>query len=263
MQVEVRPLPTKKWHGKTGKESFSQPVVIEVLYDHNTGSYATGLTEEETQLYQKKLGVDLSSNFNPNEAHAFWGTKAAQIKLENHTMVFDTDKPAEFVKIKNLKASKFVANSIKEWEEGKFPDATHVIFDENEEIQLKAAKVQRTQKANIIAHKMSSDQKAQMVQILSSKTVKNRSADFLDVEIDNIIREKPEEFLKYSSMDKDEVYVRASILECLDKHILTKESGSIYYMGELIAIDYEAAVEWFKNPDNSKIKVSILEKLQK
>jgi len=31
-------------------------------------------------------------------------------------------------------------------------------------------------------------------------------------------------------------------------------------MGELIGIDYEAAVEWFKSPSNAKLKVAILER---
>ena len=263
MLVEVRPLPKKKWHGKTGKESFSQPIVIEVLYDHDKGKYATGLSEEEEKKYSKQLGVDLSSRFNPNEAHPYWGTKAAQIKLENHTMLFDTRKPAEFVKVKNLKASKFVANSLKEWEQGIFPDATHVIFDEEEEVSLKANKVQKKQKAMVIAAELSSDEKAQIVQILSNKTVKGRSNDFIDVEIDGIIENKVEEFLKYANMDKQEVYVRSAVLEALAKNVLTREAGSVYYMGELIGIDYEGAVEWFKNPQNQKIKVSILEKLDK
>lgn len=261
MKVEVRPIESKKWHKKTGKESFAQPKVIEVLYDTNTGKYATGLTPEETKDYSVKLGLDLSDMFNPDVPHPYWSSKAAQIKLENHTMIFDTERPIDFIKVKNMKASKYVANSLKELEEGKFPHATHVIFDEEEEISAKASKIQIKNKANELALKMSSDEKINIVQILSSKSLRGRSNNFIDVEIDSIITEKPEEFIRYAQMDKQQVYTRAAILEAIHKNILTKEATHIYYMGELIGIDYEAAVDWFMNPQNSKIKVSILEKL--
>jgi hypothetical protein len=57
--VEIRPLNIPRWHGKEGEESFTQPHTIEALYDHNTGGYATGLTEGEVEKYEKKLKVDL------------------------------------------------------------------------------------------------------------------------------------------------------------------------------------------------------------
>src|SRR5690349_20055934 len=101
MKVEVRPIESKKWHGKKGKESFKQPMTIEVLYDPATGRLATGLTDEEAEKYSKLLGVDLSDNFNMLEPHPYWSTKAASIKLENHTVIYDTEKPLDYVKVKN------------------------------------------------------------------------------------------------------------------------------------------------------------------
>lgn len=261
MFVEVRPLPEKKWHGKSGKESFAQPKAIEVLYDSNTGKYATGLTEEEAKDYGKRLGVDLSDTFNPTEPHPYWSTKPATIKLENFTQLLNTDKPVDFVKVKNMKASKFVANSQRAYEAGEYPDATHVIFDEEEEVSLKATKVQMKEKAYIIASKMSNDDKAAMVQILSSKTVRKRSPNFIDVEVADIIENKTSDFIRFANMGREEVNIRALVLELLNKNILTKEAGSVYYMGEIIGIDYEGAIEWFRNPQNSKMKVAILEKV--
>ena len=261
MKVEVRPLPEKKWHGKKGKESFARPKDIEVLYDNATGKYATGLTPEEAAEYGKKLGVDLSDTFNPNEPHPFWSTKAAMIRLENHTMLFDTAKASDFVKVKNMKASKKVANSMREWEEGKWPEATHVIYDEAEEVNMKASKIAMRDEAIVFKTKMSDEDKANMVQILSNKTVKGRSTDFINVELDAVIEEKPAEFLRYAKMGREEVGVRASVLEAVHKNILTKEQGSYYYMGEPIGIDLETTIEWFRNPQNQKMKVAILEKM--
>lgn len=263
MLVEVRPLPRTKWHGKKNKESFSQPKAVEVLYNSETGKYDTGLTPEEAAKFGKELGIDLSDNFNPNEAHPYWSTKASWVVLKNQTMLFDTNKVLELIKIKNMRASKLVANSMREWEENKWPDATHVIFDENEEVDARATKGQLKRKAMIAADKMSIEDKISMVQILSSKSVRGRSPNHVEVEIDDLIETKPSEFLRFLEMGKEEVYARAAVLECLYKNILTKEGSAVYYMGELIGIDTDAAVDWFKNPQNSKIKVAILEKLNK
>lgn len=261
MIVEVRPLPIKRWHGKDEKESFTQPKTIEALYDSNTGKYATGLTEKEAEEYSKKLGVDLSDIFIPETPHSFWSSKAAQIKLENNTMLFNTEKPADFVKVKLMKASKFIANSMKDWEDNKFPHATHVIFDEEEEVTEKASKIQLKNNASQLAFEMSGDEKINIIQILSNKSLRGRSNNFIDVEIDALINEQASDFIRFAKMDKQEVYVRASILECIHRNILTKEGAAIYYMGELVGLDFENAVEWFVNPQNSKMKVSILEKL--
>lgn len=261
MLVEVRPLQIKRWHGKDGKESFTQPKTIEVLYDSNTGKLATGLSEEEAEKYGKILGIDLTDRFNPNEAHPYWSTKAAEIKLENSTMIFDTAKPADFVKVKNLKASKFVANSMKDYENGLFPNATHVIFDEAEEISSKANKIQLKNKAFKMADRMSIDEKVNIIQILSAKSLRGRSNDFIDVELDAILNDRTDDFIKYAKMDKQEVYVRAAILESIHRNILTKEGTAIYYMGEQLGVDFESTVGWFINPQNQKMKVAILEKL--
>lgn len=263
MLVEVRPLPMTKWHGKKDKESFTQPKIIEVLYNSTTGEYDTGLTDEEANKYGKLLGVDLGKQFNPNEEHPFWSSKASWVKLENFTQVFNTDKAIEFVKVKNMKASKFVANSMRAYEDGHYPNATHVIYDEEEEVDLKASKVQMKERCYLIASKMSADDKIAMVQILSSKSAKGRSNNFIDVEIGAIIEDKAADFEKYAKMGKEEIGVRASVLEMIARNILTKEGSAVYYMSELIGQDYEGAVKWFKDPQNSRMKVAVLEKLNK
>lgn len=263
MLVEVKPIQKEKsWHGKTGKDSFTQPKVIEVLYNTATGKYATGLTEAEAKKYTVLMGVDLSDKFNPAEPHPYWGTQAARIKLENRTMIFNDEKPSDFVKIKNMKASQYVANSQADLEAGKYPEATHVIYDESEVIELSASKIERKHECISLAIKMSLEEKAQVVQILSEKSVAKRSQSFINVELDKIIERAPEEFLKYAKMDKQEVYIRATVMEAIQKNILTKEAGAIYYMGERLANSFEDVLLWFTDPQNSKMKVSILDKIQ-
>ena len=121
----------------------------------------------------------------------------------------------DYLKIKLAKASKFVANSIKELEEGLYPEATHVIYDEAEEINRKAGKIQLKNKAIKKSLSMSLDEKISIIQILRNKNLKGQSQDFVDVVIDEIIETEAENFLKYEKMDKAEVYIRAVILEAI------------------------------------------------
>lgn len=262
MQVEVRPLPDKKWHGKKDGESFAQPKVLEALYDDATGAYATGLTPEEEKKYSSLLGVNLSKIFSPTEEHPFYSTKAAWVYLQNHTMVFDDSKAMDFIKIKLMKASKFVANSMKEYEEGKFPEATHVIFDEAEEISIKATKVGRKNLAISYLPKMTAQDKINAVMVLSEKSVKNQSADFIDVEMDDIITNKTEEFLALMALGREKATAQARVKEMAQRNILTKEGGSYFYMGELIGMDFDSTVSYFLDPNNQTMKALMLNKLE-
>lgn len=259
--VEVRPLPLKKWHGKEGKEDFTRPKVIEALYDKETQRYATGLTDEDRKRLEKATGLDLSDKFDFEKPHPFWNSQAAMIKLGNITTVFDVTKPLDEIKVKILKASKYVANSMKEWEEGRWPDATHVIYDEQEQVDLKAKKIEVKNKAVKLAMEMTKDEKINIIQILSDKSARGRSDNFINVEIDKIINDQPAEFVTYAEMDKSAVYTRAAILEAIHRNFLTKEGAAIYYMGDQLGHDLESTIAYFTDPQNQKLKAVILEKL--
>lgn len=259
--VQIKPIDEKKWHGKKGSESFTQPKAIEALYDDETGGLATGLSVEEQVEYTKKIGTDLTPIFSPEIPHPFYGSKAGWLKLENHPMFLNTDKPIDYVKIALAKANKMVANSITEYNEGMWPEATHVIYDESEEVQAKATKIDMRRKCNSIDDKMSDEDRINLVQIINGKSLKGRSKNFITVEIEDIIQTKPAEFLKYTSMGKDKVYIMASVKEAIHRNILTKEGGSVFYMGDMIGLDEIGAVEWFSDPQNQKMRLSIFDKL--
>lgn len=259
--VEVRPLPVKRWHGKKGTESFTQPKTVEVLYDPKLGAYATGLTEEEASIYGKKIGADLSDTYSLDNPHPFWSTKASWIRLENHTQIFDTDKPRDFVRVANMKASKYVANSMEDYDKGLYPEATHVIFDEASEVAQKATKIERHNQAMQLVMKMSTEDKQNIVRIIAKKSVKNQSADFLTVEMDDIITNRTEEFLKEMQKGKPQISIMGFVYDLEDKNIITRDASGYYYMGDLLGLDFNETVAFFSNPVNAKLKVMLLEKL--
>lgn len=262
MKVEIRPLEKAKWHGKSGVDDFSQPKVIEALVNSVTNRYDTGLSEEETVKYSRLLGENLSSEISlDGKPHPFYGMKKGQLKLPNRTIFLETEIPLDYVKYKIAMASPFVANSMREYELGLYPIATHVIYDEETEITRKASKIQLKNKANKISYELTLTEKIEIILVIRNKRVRGQSQDFIDVIVDDIITNSPEEFIRVAEMDKTEMHIRATVLEGLNKNVLTKEGTAVYYLGDIIGFDYEAAVKYFLDPNNQKQKIAIFEKI--
>jgi hypothetical protein len=265
MLIQVKPIEAKKWHGKSGSESFTRPKIIQALVDPYSMAYQTGLTEEEEKKYGELLKVDLSRQYSTDTPHPFWDSKMGEIKLENRTQFFNTENPIDFVKIKVMKASKYVANSTKEFENGDFPEATHIIFDESEEVDVKAAHVEIKKKAIIETAKLSKTKKIELVMILSAdkdylkmKNLKGKSDNFLEVELDKLTEKRPDEILRFLKMEKEYVSLYALVLEALQKNVLIKEGHKIMYHESVIAQDIEGAIDYLSIPENQELKLRIL-----
>ena len=276
MKIEIRPLDVTKWHGHKGKESFARPKTINVLVDGETRQYATGLDYvnktfqdpdfpdndkkkiTEAEYYSRLLKVDLSAIYMEDVLHPFWDSQNPKVKLENRTMFFDTDIPMEYIKIKVMKASKFVANSMKEWEEGHFPYATHVITDETEEIETKANKVQLKNNAIIELSNTPADRKIQLVLILDGKNLRGASDNTVLVEVNKLVEKKPEEVLRFLKMNKEELALNSLVIEALQKNVLKKVGHKIMYYESVIGGDVNEVISYLQLEENQDLKLRIM-----
>lgn len=276
MKIEIRPLDVTKWHGHKGKESFARPKTINVLVDGETRQYATGLDYvnktfqdpdfpdndkkkiTEAEYYSRLLKVDLSAIYMEDVLHPFWDSQNPKVKLENRTMFFDTDIPMEYIKIKVMKASKFVANSMKEWEEGHFPYATHVITDETEEIETKANKVQLKNNAIIELSNTPADRKIQLVLILDGKNLRGASDNTVLVEVNKLVEKKPEEVLRFLKMNKEELALNSLVIEALQKNVLKKVGHKIMYYESVIGGDVNEVITYLQLEENQDLKLRIM-----
>ena len=262
IQVEVRPIESKKWHNKSGQESFTRAKKIQALVDPSTMKYATGLTEaDKKELVKKGVNYDLTDNYNSETPHPFWDSTMAIVKLENNTMFYDMANALDFIKIRVMKASKFVANSMAEYDLGMWPEATHVIYDEAEQAQVTASKVETKNTAIIEASKLSLDRKIELILVLGGKNMKNQSADFVAVELDKVLNADPAEFLRNLKMDKKQVASHALVLEALQKSVLRREGQRIFYMDSPLGIDEIEVAEYLAKEENQDIKLLILSKI--
>jgi len=259
MKVEIRPIDKNKWHGKKGSESFSRPHNIEALVDVKTMKYATGLSEEDIKLLKGKgCSYDLSDDFVNGKVHPFWESKMAQIKLENKTMFLNPDKTMlDFIKVKICKASKYVANSMQEFEEGKWPDATHIIHDESEQVEIKASKVAIKNQAVIEVSKLPLEKKIQLCMILGGKNVKGKSENHVEVAVSELLEENAEDVLNFIKLDADKMELHALVLECLQKNILVKKGHKIEYNGSSLGGDVYQVIDYLNESENNELRIRL------
>ncbi len=260
--IEVRPIEKEKWHGKKGQESFTRPKVIEALVSLQTGKYATGLTEEDRERLEKLTGFDLSPEYIFGKLHPFWSSQTAQVKLENKTNIFDTSKPIDEIKVKILKASDLVANSLKEYEEGLYPEALFVIFDEKEEVERKATRLALKNKVIIESEKLSLERKAEIIQIVLGISVRKQSSDFINLKLDEAVEQAgPQKVLDLIKRDKNRTSVHALVLEAIYKRVLRKEGTAVYYMEDQLGFDIENTVDYLMDTKNQALKAQIIERI--
>lgn len=257
-RVEVKPIDTSKWHGKKGKESFARPKKYNILVDPDTMRYATGLTEEEEKKYGAEINQDLSAHYDPNTPHPYWDGPLGTIKLENNTMFFDPNKVHDAIKIKNMKASKFVANSQKELEEGLWPEATHIIHDEAEFVEERASKAAIRHTAIVKSGKLSETRKLQIIMILTGKNLKGQSSDFVTVELSDLIDDEPQEVLRYIEQDSKEVASHALVLEAIQKNILRKVGHKVMYHDSILGQDELDVAQYLLADENQELKLRLM-----
>ncbi len=117
--VQVRAIDKKE--SKLGLEKYGltrspgSGFYVEALTNPQTGGRSTGLNETEASALGKLLNVDLGP------FSTFWDS--FRIKLEDKTLILDTDSPIDQVRLSVLKQSKYVAPSESAWRTGKAPEA--------------------------------------------------------------------------------------------------------------------------------------------
>lgn len=264
-KIEIRPIVKESWHKKQGEENFTRAKKIRALVDSDTNLYCTGLTDKDIKDLEKRgVTYDLSPNFRYDQAHPFWDSNVAAIKLENRPQfLYPETKPLDAIHLSIIKASKFVANSLAELEEGFFPDATHVIIDSDVLVQKKASKVKVRNSAIIAAQKLSASRQKALILVLSGKNCRSRSADFTATALDEIIEKDAEKVLEFIALSKEDLEAQALVLEALQKNIFRKDGHKIMYQESVLGVDVSNVVEYLDLPANQDLKIRVLEQITK
>ena len=262
-QIQVRPLDVEKWHGFKGKDDFGKAFTVTPLVDGNSSTYKTGLSPEEIKEYSEIFGMDLTPRYNKEKPHHFWDSETPAVKLERRTNLINVDEPVGYIQSKVLLSSKYVANSIQEYQEGLWPDAQFVIVDEDVDNEIAASKIELVEEAIIKASSLSTDKKAAIVLILSGKLAKGKSDNFIKVALRKEIDKDPGEVLRLMKMDAKQTATHALVLEALQRFILTKAGHRIMYHDSSLGDSVYEVVDYLEDKANQDLKLRIIEQLNK
>lgn len=259
MKIDIRPIERERYHGVQGKDSITRTKRIAPTVDTAKMEFITGLDETDLKYLKEKMpNTDFSSRFDPENPHPYWSRFNSALKLENNTVVLDTLNPLELVQYKLAKVSKFVANSMEEYNKGLYPEATHYIHNEEEEIEEKAAKLSIIKKATKKIDAMSLENRMNVLMLATNMPFKNNSADYVDVQLAKEIEENPQKMLDIAEYDKEDLALRSIVTEGLLKNRLLKEGHKIKYQGHVLGSTIEDVVKYLKDPENNEFRARFI-----
>lgn len=260
MKVEIRPVERTKWHGKKGKESFTQPHTIQALVNADTMAYVVDIPQNRVKELKESTNYNLDLMYNPEVPHEFWDSRTAKVKLENRTMFLDISVPLNEIKLGILKGSRFVANSLSEFEQGKYPDATHYIHDESEEVEIKSSKIETKNRAILETSKLSRERKIDIIKVLTGGILKDNSDNYLTVQLDKLIEKDVTLYLQVLTKNKKEVSYLGLVYEALDKGVLRKDGHNIKYLDSNLGISEEDVASYLMDDKNQEFALIIKQK---
>lgn len=257
MVVEIRPIDVVRWHKQAGPLSFSRPVTIEAFFDQSKGGYNTGLTEDEQLYLEAMTGLQLDNKFHRDQAHPFWSSAAGRVKLENQTQLININTSFNYIKYKLCKACTLVANSLDEYNQGIWFEATHFIHNEEERIQVEAQTIDVTRKAYRIVDKMTPANKRKLLQVVAGQAIANRSAEYVDVSLEDMLKTRPADILTYASLDPKRLSILSFIHDGVYKNILMVKKGGYYFNETLIGYNLHETADYMSNPKNQEVVLVI------
>lgn len=257
-RVQIRPIDVVKWHKKRGLNSFTRPKKFGPLYDSNFSGYATGLTSEEEAFLTELTGFDLTKQFSAEKAHPYWGGPG-RVSLPNQTKILSLENVQDYIIYKYIKFSPFVANSLAEYDEGKWAEAIFYISDAEAEVAIEAVKIGKKQELHKYLFECSPNKKRRILEIALGKSTLNKSDEFVGVEIYKFFDSKPNEALMFIQMEATTIANHSMVVRAINYGILQNRQGGIYYKEAKLGITIQDVVNFIKQGKNQDVMLTVKE----
>lgn len=261
-RAEIRPKNAEipSWAGENEERTIRQPLKIRARLGNN-GKYEVALSEERLKALSEKLKYDISLEENPDGPHPFWDENPqATLVLDNKTHVFDLDNVYDEIKLAIAKAHPWVAESIEEAANN--PETMFMVYAEEEEAEAKHSRLRVRREANKMADEINHTAKLNVLKIMTGRYFINASNSVIDLEIQNLVDNEPEEFLRWCNEDKETLAIRALVLNAIDAGDIVRDSGQIRYGDVFLGVDVGEAVKTITEPDNIALAKRLSEKLK-
>jgi len=262
MIIEIKPIDREKWHGYKKENDFSRPIKIFPTVDPDTRKYNTGLDEKDiAKLKEMGFERDFSNEWKRYSNHPFWDSTEVKVKLPKHTLRLNTDFPLDFVKYKYILEHPIVANSRADYEEGKYPNATHYIVNSPAVMKKKASLVEAKKKAYALLEEADRDKKVRMLMILTGRDLFKKPDNVIEVEIDNALQANPKAVLKLLSQDEGLLEAKYLVKKAIKKGVLRQNAINIKYMDLSIGGSIDDAALFLTQQENQDLRDKIEEQV--
>lgn len=256
-RVVVKPIIVEGWPpmlAEQNRNKFDGTYdFIMALYSKSLGRLATGLSQEEETYFARELGVE---SLSPTSTNEFWHD--FRIKMEDRAMIFNMAKPRDYLAVKLLEASDLVANSLAEFNKGKWPSARYVIYDETQELEQENAQIDKKVRALQLFQEMTPAKRIRVLKVYG-KSPALITPEMAYKRCYELVEDDPERFTKTATMDDEEMMVRALMFDLERAGVLRREGPAVLYNDQRIGFDYEDAVRNLLHPKSQELVLKFKE----
>ena len=248
--VTVKPIKVETWSGflryKNTKDSIAP------MFD-STGTLVTGLTKED----EARLGQELNQNLS--KMSPFW--YEYRVIMTDKEKKFNLDNPEHELAVKFLKADQRVANSQEEYNQGLFPYARYIIYDEEVAAKEKNKEFTIKRKAVLEFNKLSLDQMSGLLKLYPGFVNTNSvSGDVIESTLFELLEKDPEKFLLFVGDKK--LDMKIFLKDLVQARILRKNKSAFYYGEDPLGHDEESTITYLDDPKNQALKIQLGEQLK-
>lgn len=267
LKIEIRPIPNRKGIRDFSEELeyFSQAHIISPLVDPVSLRYKTGLSEEDKEyLKENNFPYNIDDVYVRNRAHEFWESPTNKVELiSSPIFLYPGKNDIDFVKYKWLLESKYVYASEEEMLQGNKSEATHFIYDESEEIALKATKIDEMNRVVKLVDKLSKQKKKDYLLILLNENTDNKDDDYLTVRFDDILKNKNlySELVELLDNKADIIGIMAEIKKAIQLNVLKRTKTGIYFFETNLGFTEDDVRVTLSLPENQELYLQIKTKI--
>lgn len=268
-KIEIRPIPGRNGIKKFSQELeyFSRAHTLAPLVNPDSKRYATGLSEEDINyLKENNFPYDIENDtYVKGKPHEFWESLEVKVNLENSpTFLYPGKSLLDFVKWKFLLASKYIYSSEKEMKEGIKPEATHFIYNESIELDLRATEIEKRNELLVKLSDLSTKRKKDLILIIENEDTNDKNDNYLTVKLSEILGNKEKVSKLNNLLDQDEnlTSLSAEIKTAIYKNVLTRTKKGIYYFEINLGFTEKDVREFLMKDENQEIYLTIKEKIE-
>lgn len=268
LKIEIRPIPDRNGIKafSDNLEYFSQAHILAPFVNPVSLKYDTGLNEDDVEyLNDQKFPYDLEDNYKKGVPHDFWESSQVKVELKNNPIfLFPGKSLIDFVKWKYLMVNKYIYTSEEEMKSGTKPQATHYIYNESEETNLKANELEKRNSLIRKVGELSLKRKRDIVLIIENENTENKNENYLTVKFEQIMndKDKVKQLSLLLSKEVEDVSLSAEIKSAIQKNVLRKTKKGVFYFETNLGFSEEDVQEFLSKDENQEILLTIKSKIQ-